>query len=415
MKITLTYDHRGRTKKGQEGPIEIRITNGEKSVFVSTGVKVMKSEFRDGEVIDRADAPELNEFLEVFRRKAVTVATKKMAEGVKLESKNIREAIFSMVEDEQEHDTDMLRWIEKQVPLLQLKPGTKKHYLSAVYRLKEYGKMTSWASLTVEGLVMWDEWLHQRRKPVGDARAKMGEDGKLINDAGVYNYHKCLKALLNRAVLFGKIDRNPYDRLKGRFKRGDNGNTEFLTKAEMDAIESIHPVTGSTMATARDLFVFQMHTGLSYADTQTFDFDDYQLIGGHWVCIGQREKNGNQYITQLSDECIRILKQYGMKLPKLDNADYNKTLKAIGLVAGIDKPLHSHLARHSFATYMLASGARIQNVSKMLGHTNIKQTQRYAKVLTESVIEDFNKIQNEKDSNDNGSRGHDHGGVLRYK
>lgn len=242
MKITLTYDHRGRTKKGQEGPIEIRITNGGKSVFVSTGVKVMKSEFRDGEVIDRADAPELNEFLEVFRRKAVAVATKKMAEGVKLEGKSIREAIFNMVEDEQERSTDMLRWIEEQVPLLQLKPGTKKHYMSALYRLKEYGKMTSWASLTVESLVMWDEWLHQRRKPIGDAKAKMGEDGQLINDAGVYNYHKCLKALLNRAVLFGKIDRNPYDRLKGRFKRGDNGNTEFLTKAEMDAIESIHPV-----------------------------------------------------------------------------------------------------------------------------------------------------------------------------
>ena len=48
-----------------------------------------------------------------------------------------------------------------------------------------------------------------------------------------------------------------------------------------------------------------------------------------------------------------------------------------------------HMARHTFATRMLSSGARIENVSKMLGHTNIKQTQRYAKVLASSVIADF--------------------------
>ena len=95
-----------------------------------------------------------------------------------------------------------------------------------------------------------------------------------------------------------------------------------------------------------------------------------------------------------------------MKLPTICNADYNKALKAIGMVAGIDKPLHSHLARHSFATYMMAKGAKIQNVAKMLGHTNIKQTQRYAKVLTQSVLDEFNRIEDEeKDNRGNGDAG----------
>ena len=76
------------------------------------------------------------------------------------------------------------------------------------------------------------------------------------------------------------------------------------------------------------------------------------------------------------------------------------------MVAGIDKPLHSHLARHSFATYMMAKGAKIQNVAKMLGHTNIKQTQRYAKVLTQSVLDDFNRVENEeRDDHGNGDAG----------
>ena len=79
-------------------------------------------------------------------------------------------------------------------------------------------------------------------------------------------------------------------------------------------------------------------------------------------------------------------------MPKIDNADYNHNLKALGVMAGITIPLHSHLARHTFATYMLRNGAKIENVSRMLGHTNITQTQRYAKVLAQSVHDDFDKI-----------------------
>jgi site-specific recombinase XerD len=61
-------------------------------------------------------------------------------------------------------------------------------------------------------------------------------------------------------------------------------------------------------------------------------------------------------------------------------------------MAGIKVRMHSHLARHTFATYMLRNGAKIENVSRMLGHTNITQTQRYAKVLAQSVHEDFDRV-----------------------
>ena len=81
-----------------------------------------------------------------------------------------------------------------------------------------------------------------------------------------------------------------------------------------------------------------------------------------------------------------------MKTPQIENHVYNRALKAIGISAGIKIPLHSHLARHTFATWMLRNGAKIENVSRMLGHTNIRQTQRYAKVMAESVHEEFAKV-----------------------
>ena len=49
-------------------------------------------------------------------------------------------------------------------------------------------------------------------------------------------------------------------------------------------------------------------------------------------------------------------------------------------------------ARHTFATWMLRNGAKIENVSRMLGHTNITQTQQYAKVLAESVQNEFDRM-----------------------
>jgi site-specific recombinase XerD len=61
-------------------------------------------------------------------------------------------------------------------------------------------------------------------------------------------------------------------------------------------------------------------------------------------------------------------------------------------MAGIKIKMHSHLARHTFATWMLRNGAKIENVSRMLGHTNITQTQRYAKVLAQSVHEEFERV-----------------------
>jgi site-specific recombinase XerD len=82
-----------------------------------------------------------------------------------------------------------------------------------------------------------------------------------------------------------------------------------------------------------------------------------------------------------------------MNTPKIVNAVYNRELHAIGIACGISTRLHSHLARHTFATYMLRHGVKLENVSRMLGHTNIRQTLRYAKVLAEDVHRDFEKIE----------------------
>ena len=97
--------------------------------------------------------------------------------------------------------------------------------------------------------------------------------------------------------MFDKIVRNPYDRLK--FKRGESENIEYLTEDEMKAIETLKVPKGTQIELARDLFVFQMYTGLAYSDSQAFDFSQYKMVNGRWINSRERIKSGVPYISSL--------------------------------------------------------------------------------------------------------------------
>ena len=387
----IVWDHRGRVPSGGKGQLEVRVTVDRKSYYFGTGIRVHKSEFVAGQIVDCPGAKKLNEQLGIIYEKVLACVNESLDACKGIDTEDIRQRVWREVEKHSGEPT-FINWIEEQIPMLGVSDGTVKHYNPLVVRLTEFARMTRWQDVTMENIIMFDAWLHSIHQPVSDAKKKAGVKPKHLSDAAIYNYHKCLKALLNRADKFGKIERNPYERLKGQFKRGDNENVEYLTEDEMRLFESIILPQGSPLDIAHDLFIFQAYTGLPYSDMMAFDIDDYKWDGTRWNRIGQRIKTGVPYVSSLLPPAVRVLEKYGMEIPKMNNADYNRQLKALQSMAGIKTRLHSHLARHTFATYMLRNGAKIENVSRMLGHTNITQTQRYAKVLAQSVHDDFDMI-----------------------
>ena len=76
-------------------------------------------------------------------------------------------------------------------------------------------------------------------------------------------------------------------------------------------------------------------------------------------------------------------------LPVPSNQKMNAYLKEIGALCGIDKEISFHLARHTFATLTLSKGVSIESVSKMLGHTNIRTTQIYARITDSKISHDM--------------------------
>ena len=388
---SIIFDHRGRTKPGQEGPVELRVTYNRKPYYINTGVKVRGRELRDGKIVGRADKAVLQEQLDIIVERMMLAVNRCIEMGKAINVAEIRQQAYNMA-SEAKSPTSMVDWIAEQIPLLNVGEGARKHYVTMLGRLNEWGKMLAWEDATVENIYRWDAWLHRLTRKQTNADIQAGKEPESITDGSVFNYHKKFKAILARAVKIGKIDANPYDKLRGEFERGEREKIEYLTEDEIAAFESLHPVEGSQAAAARDLFVFQLYTGLSYSDAQAFNIADYKEIGGKWVHTGNRIKTGVPYVNQLLPPVIEVIKRYGWQAPKILNSDYNKCLKILGVAVGIETRLHSHLARHTFATRMLRMGVKIENLSKMLGHTNITQTQKYAKVMAQSVHDDFEMV-----------------------
>lgn len=222
----------------------------------------------------------------------------------------------------------------------------------------------------------------------------------------VIRYMKCLKKITNLARANDWMAKDPF--LGIRFHEKEVVR-EFLT---MDELQTIYrkefPLERLTLV--RDVFIFAAFTGLAFIDVQ-------QLAPEHIV----RDNNGNLWIRKprqktknmcnipLLDIPQEILRKYadhptcrkkGVLLPVPCNQKMNSYLKEIADICMIRKNLTTHTARHSYATSVcLANGVSLENVAKMLGHSNIKMTQHYARVLDSSILRDMNHVQAALSSN----------------
>ena len=380
---SIIYDRKKQAEGDREGTLEVRIGINRKYYYFSTGIRVMRKHWA-GAVVKRPDADALNNRLGIIVRRVNEKVNEFIDAQQPIDIEAIRSYIYTGSSVNVEKN-DLMAWIEKEIPLLNVSNGTRKHYWLLLDRLKAFGKLKTLTDLTVENIYEWDAWLHKMEN------VNSKDDEGTLSNGTIHNYHKHLKAMLNRAVTFGIIQASPYARLVGKFRIGEDESVEYLTEDEMQLILDTHPVPGTQMETVRDLFVIQMFTGLAYSDVQALDIRNYHKEGDAWVSNGKRIKTGVPFVSQLLPPVVEVLERHGWQVPQIPNQKYNAQLKTFGNVIGIGG-LHSHLARHTFATYMLSNDVKLQNVMRMMGHKKIQQTLRYAKVIAKDVQDDYGMI-----------------------
>lgn len=209
--------------------------------------------------------------------------------------------------------------------------------------------------------------------------------------AGFRNIHKPqtiekemmrIKYFFLLAFNSGKIKSNPFAAI--RIRRPEPENV-FLTEEEVGRIRNLQ-ITNDTLDKVRDAFLFMCFTGLEYSDMVALQPEDVKDSNGLKYIKKKREKTGVEYVSVLYEDAVEIWDFYSGKIPLLSNQKFNKHLKNLSKNAKIDKNVSTLTARHTYGTYLIQKGLPFDIVSKMLGHTNTKQTKTYAALLDETIL-----------------------------
>lgn len=209
------------------------------------------------------------------------------------------------------------------------------------------------------------------------------------NNNTTVKYLRNLGKVLNLAVSKKLIQASPLEELKLKIEPVDKG---FLNKTELAKLaEKEFDVL--RLEQVRDIFLFCCYTGLAYVDVHSLTTGDIVEEDGRLWIRKARHKTSVMCHIPIIKPARDILDKYapfipttGKLLPVLSNQKMNAYLKEIAAVVGIEKDLTTHLARHTFATTVtLANHVSIENVSKMLGHSSIRMTQHYARILDASI------------------------------
>ena len=180
-------------------------------------------------------------------------------------------------------------------------------------------------------------------------------------------------------------------------------NRGFLTDEEILLIAN-KDLGISRLELVRDIFIFSCFTGLAYIDVSNLTPDHIVTLGDKQWIMTQRQKTSVETNVLLLDIPKAIIAKYGGKtyrngklFPMLTNQKTNSYLKEIADICGIKKNLTFHLARHTFATMSLSKGVPMESVSKMLGHTNIRTTQIYARITNKKIEHDMEELADKLD------------------
>lgn len=209
-------------------------------------------------------------------------------------------------------------------------------------------------------------------------------------------YIKNFKKIVRIAIANDWITKDPFLNYKVRLKVVER---QFLSEEEIQRIieKKLHT---NRLEQVRDIFIFCCYTGLAYSDVKRLSKKNVVIgiDGEKWIQIN-RTKTDTRSNIPLLPPALKIINNYknhpvsvskGILLPVLSNQKSNAYLKEIADLCGINKNLTTHLARHTFATTVtLSNGVGMESVSKMLGHTSIKTTQHYAKILDKKVSDDM--------------------------
>ena len=400
MVRTMIYIKKDKVKSNGECPIYIKILFKNESITISTGKYISEERWIQTDNLRRKLRQDkekvLKEFLDLYvlRIEKIYNQIVKYQEEISISEfklmilgKHVDDSIPTLLGLIDKHNNYFAKLVavgERSKASLQKYMRVKD--LIQAFNVKKYGfkdlqidKVNSAYIYNLESYLKFES----------EYKGKLG-----IKNNSTVKYFKNLKTICNYAIKMELIEKNPFNLYSGKIKEVE---TSFLTEEELERIEN-KDFKIDRLERVKDIFLFSCYTG--YAPVDALKLTRKNIIQDAnknlWIKTN-RQKTDSKSNVPLLPQAIRIINKYQFEseslLPKISNQKMNAYLKEIAELVGLDKNLTWYVARHTFATTVtLGNGIKIENVSAMLGHKTIRQTQHYAKILDSSVSEDMQKL-----------------------
>ena len=383
------------SKINREGkiPLYIRIIKDRKSKYISTGIRLLESQWdAKNERVKKShpNSVRMNALIAKKFADAEAIALELELEDVKIKSAEAERKFKG------EEDVSFIKYAEsiKNSFLNKKRYGSYNKANTVINKLSKYlkGHDLLFSEMDAGFLSKYENYL---RKDLKNAVNTVHSNLKLIR--------RIVNSAIEQQII--KPENNPFLRFKLKTEKTDK---IYLTEEELKAIESVELDPKLKMFHHRQLFVFACYAGgIRISDLLQLRWKNYD---------GERltfkvTKTSDTINIKLLEKAIEILEQYKNNDCKADDfifpllrndIDYsdplrlykaissntayaNKNLSTIAEKAEITKHISFHTARHTFATYALRKGMRIEYVSAILGHSSIKMTQVYAKIVNEEL------------------------------
>ena len=391
----LFYIKRAKINSNGLVPVFIRITVEGKRIDKSTGKYVLPERWSTETSRLKGNSEEsrsINNHLDLIRKEVFETEKNLLLKGVILNFENFKNEYLGIESTKrylvpifEDHNRKVKELVGREYAI-----ATHKRYETSLRHLKEFLEYKFKISdIDIERIdyafiTDYEFFLRTKRNCSNNTAIKY-----------VKNFHK----VVNICLANGWLLKSPFTNYKPKIKEVVR---DYLLDDEIKAIRDKN-ITSFRLDLVRDIFLFSCYTGLAYIDVKQLKKSNISIgiDGDKWIFKSRQKTDVNSKIPILPP-ALEILDKYkehpkclneGFLLPILSNQKMNAYLKEIADICGINKELTFHIARHTFATTVtLSNGVPIETVSKMLGHTNLKTTQHYAKILDKKISEDMQRL-----------------------
>ena len=388
----LFYIKRAKVNKDGICPIYVRVTVNSKRFEFSSNKFVAPDKWSaEASKIkgNNEEARLINKHLELLKFQILEAENKLIIKNVPISADRLREEILG-VNTTNRMLIPIFRDHNEKIKVLvgtEYSPGTLERYNTSLKHTQDF---LMWkfqkgdidiVDIDHAFITDYEFWLRSVRKCANNTAVK---------------YIKNFKKIIRICMANGWLDKDPFINYKSKVKVVER---VFLTHTEIQTLLNKSFVS-ERLELVRDIFIFSCFTGLAYVDVKKLTKENLNIgIDGHKWIFTHRQKTDTPSRIPILPTAEGILEKYkdhpqcinsNILLPILSNQKMNAYLKEIADVCEINKELTFHIARHTFATTVtLSNGVPIESVSKMLGHTNIKTTQHYAKILDQKISTDM--------------------------